>query len=196
MEIHAFVHPTIHLSLHPLCFLTHYYLHCFSSSPDATVESEVNKIIKAKQKFERLVITKEEGLALFADNPFKTTILQTKVPDGSRTTVYRCGDLIDLCRGPHLPHTGKIKAFAATRHSAAHWLGQADNDSLQRLYGISFPDKKMLKVWQENQEKVSNVANILSPMPYAWVCECRRWGSHDDKGRISLSEHKAPKKSF
>jgi threonyl-tRNA synthetase len=101
-------------------------------------------------------------LALFADNPFKTTILQTKVPDGSRTTVYRCGDLIDLCRGPHLPHTGKIKAFAATRHSAAHWLGQADNDSLQRLYGISFPDKKMLKVWQENQEKVSNVAHSSS----------------------------------
>jgi Threonyl and Alanyl tRNA synthetase second additional domain len=100
-------------------------------------------------------------LALFADNPFKTTILQTKVPDGTRTTVYRCGDLIDLCRGPHLPHTGKVKAFAATRHSAAHWLGQADHDSLQRLYGISFPDKKMLKVWQENQEKVRGLFNIF-----------------------------------
>lgn len=121
---------------------------------DSTVENEVNKIIKSKQKFERMVITKEEGIALFADNPFKVSILQTKVPDGARTTVYRCGDLIDLCRGPHLPHTGKVKAFAATQHSAAHWLGDADNDSLQRMYGISFPDKKMLKVWKENQEKV------------------------------------------
>jgi threonyl-tRNA synthetase len=118
------------------------------------VETHVKKIIKEKQKFERLVITKEEGLELFADNPFKVKILQTKVPDGGRTTVYRCGDLIDLCRGPHIPHTGKVKAFTATRHSATNWLGDTDNDSLQRLYGISFPDTKMLKAWQENQEKV------------------------------------------
>lgn len=114
----------------------------------------MNKIIKQKQKFERMVITKEEGLELFADNPFKVSILQTKVPDGGRTTVYKCGDLIDLCRGPHVPHTGKVKAFAATRHSATNWLGDTSNDSLQRMYGISFPDKKQLKVWQENQEKV------------------------------------------
>jgi threonyl-tRNA synthetase len=92
---------------------------------------------------------------MFADNPFKVSIISSKVPDGSRTSVYRCGDLIDLCRGPHLPNTSKIKAFAATRHSATNWLGDTDNDSLQRLYGISFPDKKMLKIWQENQEKVS-----------------------------------------
>jgi threonyl-tRNA synthetase len=129
----------------------------FYISTDAPVEAHVNKIIKEKQKFERMVITKEEGLELFADNPFKVSILQTKVPDGGRTTVYRCGDLIDLCRGPHVVHTGKVKAFAATRHSATNWLGDTDNDSLQRLYGISFPDKKMLKVWQENQEKVRRI---------------------------------------
>lgn len=133
----------------------HIYSHAYFFYLDAPVEAHVAKIVKEKQKFERMVITKEEGLELFADNPFKVSILQTKVPDGSRTTVYRCGDLIDLCRGPHLPHTGKVKAFAATRHSATNWLGDTDNDSLQRLYGISFPDKKMLKVWQENQEKVS-----------------------------------------
>lgn len=117
------------------------------------VEQEVTKIIKQKQKFERMVVTKEEALELFADNPFKQEILTTKVADGSRTTVYKCGDLIDLCRGPHVMHTGKVKAFAATRHSATNWLGDTDNDSLQRMYGISFPDKKMLKVWKENQEK-------------------------------------------
>lgn len=121
---------------------------------DKPIEAEVNKIIKAKQKFERMVITKEEGLELFADNPFKVEILSTKVADGARTTVYRCGDLIDLCRGPHVTHTGKVKAFAATRHSSTNWLCDTDNDTLQRMYGISFPDKKMLKVWKENQEKV------------------------------------------
>ena len=121
----------------------------------------MNKIIKQKQKFERMVVTKEEALELFADNPFKVEILTTKVPDGTRTTVYKCGDLIDLCRGPHLTHTGKVKAFAATRHSATYWLGEAENDSLQRMYGISFPDKKQLKVWQVNMEKVSACIRFL-----------------------------------
>ena len=121
------------------------------------IEQEVQKIVKSKQRFERMVVTKAEALQLFAGNPFKQAIITTKVPDASRTTVYRCGDLVDLCQGPHVAHTGKIKAFAATRHSATNWLGDTDNDSLQRMYGISFPDKKMLKVWRENQEKVGCV---------------------------------------
>jgi threonyl-tRNA synthetase len=135
-------------------FYASYFLTMLLFFEDKSVEQEVNKIIKQKQKFERMVVTKDEALELFADNPFKVEILTTKVPNGTRTTVYKCGDLIDLCRGPHVPHTGKVKAFAATRHSATYWLGDAENDSLQRLYGISFPDKKQLKVWQENMEKV------------------------------------------
>jgi threonyl-tRNA synthetase len=132
------------------------------SFADKPVEQEVNKIIKQKQKFERMVVTKEEALELFADNPFKIEILTTKVADGTRTTVYKCGDLIDLCRGPHVSHTGKIKAFAATRHSATNWKGDTDNDSLQRMYGISFPDKKQLKVWKENIEKVGTFVIALN----------------------------------
>jgi threonyl-tRNA synthetase len=58
-------------------------------------------------------------------------------------------------------NTGKIKAFAATRRSATNWLGDTNNDTLQRMYGISFPDPKMLKVWKENQEKVSPVMVFL-----------------------------------
>jgi hypothetical protein len=127
-----------------------------------------------------MVITKEEGLELFADNPFKLSILTNKVADGSRTTVYRCGDLIDLCRGPHVAHTGKVKAFATTRHSATNWLGDTENDSLQRMYGISFPDKKMLKVWKENQEKVCKILTVVS---YRY----NRGGS-DETTRISFSE--------
>jgi len=117
------------------------------------VEKEVGAIAKSKQPFERLVVTKEECLQMFAYNPFKQAIITAKVPDDSRTTVYKCGDLVDLCRGPHLVHTGRVKAFAATSHSATQWLGNVDNDPLQRLYGVSFPDKKMLKAWKENQAK-------------------------------------------
>lgn len=132
------------------------------------MEKEVQKIAKSKQKFDRLVVTKEEALELFAGNPFKEQIIKTKIPDGTRTTVYKCGDLIDLCRGPHVPHTGRVKAFAATRHSATSWLGDTDNDSLQRMYGISFPDKKMLKVWLENQEMVRYEIFIHDDV----CCEC------------------------
>ena len=90
--------------------MSDWYLLCQETShtspfSDKPVEQEVGKIIKQKQKFERMVVTKEEALELFADNPFKQEILNTKVPDGTRTTVYKCGDLIDLCRGPHVPHT-------------------------------------------------------------------------------------------
>ena len=137
-----------------MLFLLLFIMAFLRMSLDKEIQKEVNKIIKQKQKFERMVVTKEEALEIFADNPFKVKILSTKVADNTRTTVYRCGDLIDLCRGPHVTNTGKVKAFAAAKHSSAYWLGDAENDSLQRLYGISFPDKKQLKVWQEMMEKV------------------------------------------
>ena len=75
------------------------------------------------------------------------------MPEGSKTTVYKCGPLIDLCMGPHVPNTGKVKAFAAVKTSSTNWLGQVTNDPLQRVYGIAFPDKALLKQWQEFQEK-------------------------------------------
>jgi len=125
----------------------------FSEDDYAAVEAEFSNITKAKQKFERLVVTKDEALELFAGNPFKEQIIMNKVPDNTRTSVYRCFDLIDLCRGPHLPHTGRVRAFAATKHSATKWLADTNNDDLQRIYGISFPERKMLKFWKETQEE-------------------------------------------
>ena len=117
------------------------------------IEDEYRKTVKRKEKFERLVVTKEEALDLFSYSPFKSALIQAKVPDNTRTTVYRNGDLIDLCRGPHVPHTGKIKAFKMLRCSAASWLGDANNDQLQRVYGVSFPTKKLLKAHIENLER-------------------------------------------
>jgi threonyl-tRNA synthetase len=70
-------------------------------------------------------------------------------------TVYKCGQLIDLCTGPHLPSTGRIKAFKVTKNSSAYWLGKAENDSLQRIYGITFPSKKQLDEWVHIQEEAA-----------------------------------------
>ena len=88
------------------------------------------------------MLTKEESLRLFGSNPFKVSLITNKIPDGGRVTAYRCGNLIDLCTGPHIPSTKIIKAFKVMKNSSAYWLGKAENDSLQRVYGITFPSKK------------------------------------------------------
>ena len=108
----------------------------------------MSKFSKDKQKFERLYLTKNEALELFADNPFKVQLIQNKVPEGSYTSVYKCGTLIDLCVGPHLPNSSFIGAYKVTKNSSAYWLSKNSNDSLQRVYGISFPSKKELKEYE------------------------------------------------
>lgn len=109
-----------------------------------TLEKVSTKVIKEKQKFVRLEMTKEQLLKMFEYNKYKVRFISEKVPDGTSTTVYRCGPLIDLCLGPHILHTGKIKAFKVLKNSSSYFLGDSANDSLQRVYGISFPDKKLM----------------------------------------------------
>ena len=75
-------------------------------------------------------MTKDEALRLFTYNPFKTQLIQNKIPDGGKVTAYRNGDLIDLCTGPHVPTTNRIKAFKVMKNASAYWLGKATNDSL------------------------------------------------------------------
>ncbi|XP_072243618.1 threonine--tRNA ligase 1, cytoplasmic [Leuresthes tenuis] len=126
-----------------------------SSNDFPGLESLCKKIIKEKQPFERLEIKKETLLEMFKYNKFKCRILNEKVTTPT-TTVYRCGPLIDLCRGPHVRHTGKIKALKIHKNSSTYWEGKADMETLQRIYGISFPDPKMLKEWERFQEEAKN----------------------------------------
>uniref|UniRef100_A0A669EV15 threonine--tRNA ligase n=1 Tax=Oreochromis niloticus TaxID=8128 RepID=A0A669EV15_ORENI len=126
-----------------------------SSNDFPCLESLCKKIIKEKQPFERLEIKKETLLEMFKYNKFKCRILNEKVTTPT-TTVYRCGPLIDLCRGPHVRHTGKIKALKIHKNSSTYWEGKADMETLQRIYGISFPDPKMLKDWEKFQEEAKN----------------------------------------
>ena len=71
-------------------------------------------------------------------------MIDSKIAEDAKVTAYKCGDLIDLCTGPHVPSTKMIKAFKVMKNSSAYWLGNADNDNLQRVYAISFPSKKEL----------------------------------------------------
>uniref|UniRef100_A0A8C3LST9 threonine--tRNA ligase n=1 Tax=Chrysolophus pictus TaxID=9089 RepID=A0A8C3LST9_CHRPC len=126
-----------------------------SSNDFSALETLCKKIMKEKQPFERLEVKKETLLEMFKYNKFKCRILNEKV-NTPTTTVYRCGPLIDLCRGPHVRHTGKIKSIKIHKNSSTYWEGKADMESLQRIYGISFPDAKMLKEWEKFQEEAKN----------------------------------------
>ncbi|NXN60748.1 SYTC protein, partial [Rynchops niger] len=126
-----------------------------SSNDFSALEALCKKIMKEKQAFERLEVKKETLLEMFKYNKFKCRILNEKV-NTPTTTVYRCGPLIDLCRGPHVRHTGKIKTIKIHKNSSTYWEGKADMESLQRIYGISFPDAKMLKEWEKFQEEAKS----------------------------------------
>lgn len=120
-----------------------------------SINEHATQICKESQLFQRCVLSKEEALELFKENPFKVQLITNKVPDGALTSCYRCGDLVDLCRGPHLPNTNRAKAFMVTKNSAAYWLGDQNLDSLQRLYGIAFPNDKLLKEYKKFQEEAA-----------------------------------------
>ncbi|XP_038170142.1 threonine--tRNA ligase 2, cytoplasmic [Arvicola amphibius] len=126
-----------------------------SSTELSALENICKSIIKEKQPFERLEVRKDSLLEMFKYNKFKCRILKEKV-DTPTTTVYRCGPLIDLCKGPHVRHTGKIKAIKIFKNSSAYWEGDPEMETLQRIYGISFPDSKMMKGWEKCQEEAKS----------------------------------------
>ncbi|XP_039335997.1 threonine--tRNA ligase 2, cytoplasmic [Saimiri boliviensis] len=126
-----------------------------SSTELSALENICKAIIKEKQPFERLEVSKEILLEMFKYNKFKCRILKEKV-NTATTTVYRCGPLIDLCKGPHVRHTGKIKTIKIFKNSSTYWEGNPEMETLQRIYGISFPDNKMMRNWEKFQEEAKN----------------------------------------
>ena len=90
---------------------------------------------------------------MFKANPFKLSTINGKIKDGKSVTVYKSGDLIDLCTGPHIPTSKLIKSFKVMKNSSSYWLGKATNDSLQRVYGISFPSAKEMEEYLHFREE-------------------------------------------
>lgn len=119
------------------------------------ITSACRDIIKEQQSFDRVPVSKEEALELFKFNKYKVHYINEHMQDGEESTIYRSGTLVDLCQGPHVPHTAKIKAFEAQKNSSSYWLGKAENDVLQRVYAISFPDIKQLKEWKHFQAEAA-----------------------------------------
>ncbi|KAI0990398.1 hypothetical protein GJ496_001908 [Pomphorhynchus laevis] len=118
------------------------------------VEDLARKFVKEKQPFEKLVVSKDQLMKLFAGNPFKQRIIKEKI-NTETATVYRCGSLVDLCRGPHLPNTSMITALKLIKNSSSYWEGDATKEPLQRMYGISFPSKQQMADWVKFQEQAA-----------------------------------------
>ncbi|KAL6080572.1 Threonine--tRNA ligase 2, cytoplasmic [Balamuthia mandrillaris] len=123
-----------------------------SSEEFGDLEKRMQEILKSKQLFERMKVSKEFALKMFTYNKFKRELIES-LPEGEEITLYRCGDFVDLCRGPHIPHTGMIKAFSVLKASGAYWKGDAQNELLQRVYAISFPKATQLKEWTTMREE-------------------------------------------
>ncbi len=137
------------------------------------VEKKMAEVIKRDEKFVGKQIDKKKALQLFKDEPYKVELIE-ELP-GSRVSIYETGGFVDLCKGPHIERAGQIKAVKLLRVSGAYWRGNEKNKMLQRIYGISFPDKKMLRKWlyvreeakKRNHIKLGKELDLFSMHPEA-----------------------------
>ncbi len=118
----------------------------------ASIETEFKKIVKEKVEFRRFEVSREDALEIFKDEPYKIERINDLGAD-EIITYYKSGDLIDLCRGPHLPHSGAVKAFKIIRLAGAYWKGDSNNKMLTRVYATAYNDKKALKEYLEMRAK-------------------------------------------
>ncbi|KAL1193381.1 Threonine--tRNA ligase, mitochondrial 1 [Cardamine amara subsp. amara] len=117
------------------------------------IEAGAAKAAREGQPFERIEVTKDQALEMFSDNNFKVEIINNDLPEDKTITVYRCGLLVDMCCGPHIPNTSFVKAFKCLKASSVYWRGDRERESLQRVYGISYPDDKQLKDYVKSIEE-------------------------------------------
>src|ERR687896_320563 len=133
------------------------------------IEAEMRKIVAANQRFERSEVSRREALELFADQPYKLEIiegvaegaeaLEQQGAEGEVISVYRnrardgTVAFVDLCRGPHVPGTGRIKAFKLLRSAGAYWRGDENKPMLQRIYGTAWESKDALNAYLHRLEE-------------------------------------------
>ncbi|HKL73684.1 MAG TPA: threonine--tRNA ligase [Clostridia bacterium] len=115
------------------------------------IEEEMRKIIKADYKFEREEVSKQKAMEMMKDEPYKLELIEG-LPKDAIITLYRQGDFIDLCTGPHVPSTGFIKALKLTSATGAYWRGDEKRKMLTRIYGTSFDKKSDLDEYLERIE--------------------------------------------
>lgn len=143
------LYPEVKLAIGPAIDNGFYYdvLAPFGFNPEIMekIEAEMRKICKEKLKLERFELAREDALELMKDEPFKVELIND-LPEDAIISFYKQGEFTDLCAGPHLDSTGRVKGNAIKLLScaAAYWRGDSNRESLQRIYGIAFPKKEQL----------------------------------------------------
>ncbi|MHB9033581.1 MAG: threonine--tRNA ligase [Anaerolineae bacterium] len=121
----------------------------------AKISDLMKESIKARQRFERSEVSRSEAMEIFKDQPYKLELI-SELPEGEVISIYRQGDFVDLCRGPHIEHTGYIRAnaFALLNVAGAYWRGDEKRPMLQRIYGTLWNNKEELEAYLKLQEEL------------------------------------------
>ena len=142
------LYPDTKLAIGPAIDTGFYYdfdsEHTFTQEDLASIETEMKKIVKENLKVERFELPRAEALELMKDEPYKTELIN-ELPEGEIISFYRQGDFTDLCAGPHVRYTSKVKAFKLLSATGAYWRGNEKNKMLQRIYGTAFASKAELE---------------------------------------------------
>ena len=128
----------------------------FTPEDLTAIEKRMHEIVKRDLKIEREVWDRDQAVKVFGEigEAYKVEIINDVIPEGEDVSVYRQGDWFDVCRGPHLPSTGKLgKGFKLMKLAGAYWRGDSNNPMLQRIYGTAWRDKKELKAYLERLEE-------------------------------------------
>jgi threonyl-tRNA synthetase len=120
----------------------------FSTEDLGKIETTMQTLVEKDYSVSQKIMTREEAIQFFnkLGEKYKVKIIE-EIPANETLTVYQQGDFSDLCRGPHVPRTGLLKAFKLTKVSGAYWRGDSKNEMLQRIYGTAWPDKKALNAY-------------------------------------------------
>jgi threonyl-tRNA synthetase len=126
----------------------------FTTEDLAAIEARMTELAKADLKVTRRLMGRDEAVAFFKElgEHYKAQIIAA-IPAGEPISLYGQGDWVDLCRGPHVPSTGKLKAFKLTKVAGAYWRGDSRNEMLQRIYGTAWPDRKQLEEYLHRLEE-------------------------------------------
>ncbi|MBP2622915.1 threonine--tRNA ligase [Streptococcus oricebi] len=150
--------PDIHLGVGPAIQDGFYYdtdneAGQISNEDLARIEDEMRKIVKENFPSIREEVSKEEAREIFKNDPYKLELIEEHSEDEGGLTIYRQGEYVDLCRGPHVPSTGRIQIFQLLNVAGAYWRGNSDNAMMQRIYGTAWFDKKDLKKYIQMREE-------------------------------------------
>ncbi|MBQ8935301.1 MAG: threonine--tRNA ligase, partial [Oscillospiraceae bacterium] len=152
------LHPEVKLAIGPSIENGFYYdmdaPFAFTGEMLTEIEAEMRKICKEKLKLERFELPWAEALELMKDEPYKVELIND-LPEDAVISFYKQGEFTDLCAGPHLDSTGRVKgnAIKLTACNAAYWRGDSNRETLQRIYGIAFPKKDELDEYLKKLEE-------------------------------------------